>query len=66
MQGMCTSLGGLCILDAKQNGRLLYGTGPWMKLTLNNVSGQLGGGGGERRGAKLRRARGKEPAGRGA
>ena len=36
-QGFCTTLGGLCILDAKQLGRILYGSGPWMKLTLVNM-----------------------------
>ncbi|KAL4424315.1 hypothetical protein ABPG75_001616 [Micractinium tetrahymenae] len=35
--GFCTTLGGLCILDAKQLGRILYGSGPWIKLTLVNV-----------------------------
>lgn len=37
MQGSCTTLGGLCILDAKQQGRILYGSGPWVRLTLVNV-----------------------------
>lgn len=36
-QGLCTTLGGLCILDAKQLGRILYGSGPWIQLTLVNV-----------------------------
>ena len=37
VQGSCTTLGGLCILDAKQLGRILHGAGPWVKLTLVNV-----------------------------
>ena len=37
LQGKCTTLGGLCMLDAKQGGRLFYGSGSWMKLTLRNV-----------------------------
>lgn len=36
-QGACTTLGGLCILDAKQLGRILYGSGPWVKLSLVNM-----------------------------
>lgn len=36
-QGACTTLGGLCILDAKQLGRILYGGGPWVRLTLANL-----------------------------
>jgi hypothetical protein len=37
LQGSCTTLGGLCILDAKQLGRIIHGSGPWVKLTLVNV-----------------------------
>lgn len=36
-QGTCTTLGGLCILDAKQLGRIFYGSGPWVKLSLVNM-----------------------------
>jgi hypothetical protein len=36
-QGGCTTLGGLCILDAKQLGRVFHGAGPWIKLTLINM-----------------------------
>lgn len=35
--GSCTTLGGLCILDAKQLGRVLHGAGRWIKLTLVNI-----------------------------
>jgi predicted outer membrane repeat protein len=35
--GGCTTLGGLCILDAKQLGRIFYGAGPWVKLSLINM-----------------------------
>jgi hypothetical protein len=37
LQGSCTTLGGLCILDAKQLGRVLHGAGRWIKLTLVNI-----------------------------
>lgn len=36
-QGFCTTLGGLCILDAKQLGRIFYGAGPWIQLSLFNL-----------------------------
>ena len=36
-QGVCTTLGGLCVLDAKQLGRVFYVAGPWAKLSLLNV-----------------------------
>lgn len=36
-QGGCTTLGGLCILDAKQLGRIFYGSGPWVRLSLVNM-----------------------------